>query len=131
MSERIVCPATRKNGPVVPLITHSAVNVAKLLDKAQPREQSVRIAVATRYVERRPMIVVTGSHMSAERAMATKTPALAVLIAVGSVPKVAAISGLTVMMEVLMNVTGTAIQHTTKRIIHRRQEESLATLSSE
>lgn len=100
------------------------------LDRAHPNEHRTMTAVATRYAERRPMMVVMGSHISADVDMATTTPALAVLTLVFSTLNVAAISGLTVMIDVLMKVTGRAIQHTTNRITVRRHEGSAAATSS-
>lgn len=63
--------------------------------------------------------------------MATNTPALAVVMVVGVVLNVAAISGVTVMMDVLINVMGRLIQQTTYNVTQRRQVGILATTSSE
>lgn len=131
MSDKIVCPATRKKGPVVPLNTHNAVKVARLLLNAHPSEQRVKMIVATIYDDRLPMIVVIGSHIRAEVAIPTNTPALAVLILIACTPKVAAISGFTVMMEVPMKVTGRAIQQTANSVTHRRSPDIVAATSSE
>lgn len=131
MSDSIVCPAARKKGPVVPVITQSVVRQAMLLDTAHPTVPKPMMTVATRYAVRRPRMVARGTQMSADRAMATRTPALAVVTAVGVVSKVSAISTVTAMMEVLIKVMGRAIQHTTKRMTQRRQDGMSATMSSE
>jgi hypothetical protein len=131
ISDNIVCPAVRKKGPVVPVRTQRAVKQAMLLDKAQPTVPKPMMTVATRYAVRRPRMVDRGTQMSADRAMATRTPALARVTVVGVVSNVSAISTVTAMMDTLVNVMGRAIQHTTKRMTQRRQDGMSATTSSE
>lgn len=130
MSATTVWPATRKNGPVVPPITQKVVNNAMLGARAEPIAHAMIRVVATRYALRRPIIVPMGSQMRAERAMATKTPALAVLMLLGVVLKSLASSIVAVITEVLQIKVGSDIQHTTKRITHFRQEGSSTTSSS-
>jgi hypothetical protein len=130
MSDSIVWPATRKKGPVVPLMIHSVVKSGRLLAKAQPTEHRSRTAPTSRYVLRRPTMTLMGSQRSAESAMDTRTPALAVVMLVGDVPRPSATSMVAAMMAVLTKVSGSAIQQTTNRMIHRRHVGSSATTSS-
>lgn len=130
MSARIVCPATRKNGPVVPPMNHKTAKQAKSGDRDAPIEHEHKTTLATRYVVRRPMMVLMGNHINPESAMATKTPALAVLILVVLTPKPDAISFVAGMIAVLQNVIGSGIQQTTKRITHFRHEGSSIASSS-
>lgn len=71
-----------------------------------------------------------GSQMRADAAIAATTQALAVLMLVVVVFRLAAISGMAVMMEVLRKTMGRAIQHTEKRMTQRRHVGSFATRSS-
>lgn len=130
MSAKIVCPATRKNGPVVPPMTQMAVKQAKLLDNADPIEHRVNREFASRYAVLRPRMLLVGSQIKADRAMAMKTPALAVLIACVETPKSAATSFVAVKIELPEKVTGRAIQQTTNNVTHLRQVGISMTTSS-
>ncbi|KAK7421608.1 hypothetical protein QQX98_002075 [Neonectria punicea] len=130
MSAKIVCPATRKNGPVVPPMIHRTVKHAIFGERDAPIEHEQRTTLATRYVVRRPIMVLIGSQINPERAMAMKTPALAVLMSVTLTSKPAAISTVAGMMAVLQKVIGSGIQQTTKRMTHFRQDGSSITSSS-
>jgi len=85
---------------------------------------------AARYADLRPMIVLIGSHINPDRACATKTPALTVVIVVTGISRSEATSMVAGIMAVLQNVMGRGIQQTTKRITHFRHEGIEATSSS-
>ena len=130
MSARIVCPATRKNGPVLPPRIQRDAKPAKFGAVAQPTAQRQSVMLAARYADLRPMIVLIGSHISPDRAWATKTPALTVVMVVTGISKSEATSMVAGIMAVLQNVMGRGIQQTTKRVTHFRHEGMEATSSS-
>jgi hypothetical protein len=130
MSARMVCPATRKNGPVVPPRIQRAPNPAMLGATAHPIEHRHRTRLATRYVDLLPIIVLIGSQIRPDKAWATKTPALTVLMVVTPMSKSEATSGVAGIIAVLQNVIGRGIQQTTNRMTHFLQDGISATSSS-
>jgi hypothetical protein len=130
MSARIVCPATKKNGPVVPPNIQRDANPARFGAAAQPTAQRQSTAFAARYADLRPIIVLIGNQISPDKACATKTPALTVVMVVTGMFRSEATSIVAGMMAVLQNVIGRGIQQTTKRMTHFRQEGIKATSSS-
>lgn len=111
-------------------MTQMAVKPAKFGARADPTEQAHRMTAAARYAGRRPTSRPMGTHSNGELAMARKTPALAMLMAVTGTLNSRASSGATARTDEVENVIGMGSQQMVNRVTHRRQRAMGTTASS-
>lgn len=118
ISARTVWPETMNEVPVKPLNTLNAMNISSFIAAAVPAEHAQSIEMARLCDVRRPTNLFMGPHMRDEYPMATRTPALEMLIVSTVISNSFAISGAAGRRQVLEKVTTRVIQLTTNVMTH-------------